>query len=120
MRHFLLSQGLLFLLISTQIALADAQHEAEAAVFAAATDSSIDEVLERYKVYVDPITKEKYRIVGYDQLENTILTDNLAVYKITLLYGDPDIPRIYFGCEATIANKNGVLTFSKLIPKKCE
>lgn len=110
----------MFLLMTTSIALADAQQEAEAAAFAAATNSTIDDVLERYKVYIDPVTKEKYQLVGYDQLENIAFTDNLAVYKITLLYGDNDIPRIYFGCEATISNKNGVLTFSKLNPKRCE
>ena len=75
----------------TPVVLADAQQEAMEATFAAATDSSIDTVFEIYQTYYDPVDDETYSIVGYDSLEDIVFKDNLVVYKVTLLYGDPDI-----------------------------
>jgi hypothetical protein len=52
-------------------------------------------------------------------LEDIVFKDNLVVYKVTLLYGDPDIPRIYKGCDVYITAKNGKTTYSKINPKEC-
>lgn len=116
MKKLLLS---LFLLMNAPVVLADAQQEAEEAVFAAATDSSIDTVFEIYKTYYDPVNDATYSIVGYDSLEDIVFKDNFVVYKVTLLYGDPDISRIYKGCDVYITAKNGKTTYSKINPKEC-
>ena len=125
MKKLLLS---LCLIMITPVVLADAQQEAMEATFAAATDSSIDTVFEIYQTYYDPVDDETYSIVGYDSLEDIVFKDNLVVnrtgfvgdfYKVTLLYGDPDIPRIYKGCDVYITAKNGKTTYSKINPKEC-
>ena len=116
MKKLLLS---LCLIMITPVVLSDAQQEAMEATFAAATDSSIDTVFEIYQTYYDPVDDETYSIVGYDSLEDIVFKDNLVVYKVTLLYGDPDIPRIYKGCDVYITAKNGKTTYSKINPKEC-
>ncbi len=116
MKKLLLS---LCLLMNTPVVLADAQQEAEEAVFAAATNSSIETVFEIYNDYYDHEAEESYSIVGYDSLEYIKYTDEKVVYKVTLLYGDPDIPPIYKGCDVYITAKDGETTYSKLNPEEC-
>lgn len=110
----------IYLLINAPIVFADAQQEVEEAIFSHATDTTMDLVLERYKSYYDPQSEATFSIVGYDGLEEVQNKNNIVIYKVTLLFGDPDIPRIYKTCEISITSNNGKTTYSKINPRKCE
>jgi len=94
--------------------------EAADAEFMQAVHYTPDQLLAHYKTYKDVDNDAEYDIVGYDGLTSLGKTNGVERYELALLFGDPEIPRIYKVCNVYLTVKKGQTTLGKIFPRNCE
>jgi len=79
-----------------------------------------DQLLAHYKSYKDVDNDAEYDIVGYDGLTSLGKKNGVERYELVLLFGDPELARIYKVCNVYLTVKNGQTTLGNIHPRNCE